>query len=64
MGPIAKIALGSFQVASGVVTACGHGVVGAYARKHHMMGQAMRYGVANTKAGTEKIKEGLKELNR
>ena len=55
----AKVAVGAAQVASGVATATGHGILGAICKKHHMMTQAVMLGRHNVQRGMEKMKEGM-----
>ena len=56
-----KIALGSARIASGLVTATGHGLIGAACRNHHMMNLAVRIGVKSGIAGRNQLDEGLAE---
>lgn len=59
-----KMAYGAYQVASGIATATGHGLLGGLCRSHHLMGHAARMGALSVKSGVERIKEGLEDVNR
>ncbi len=59
-----KIAFGAFKMTSGVLTATGHGLMGGYLRRHHMMQAAIRLGANSVKSGTETITEGLDEWKK
>jgi hypothetical protein len=54
------IALGVGKIVSGVSMATGHGLMGSYLKKHHMMGYAARVATQNCKSGADKIREGVR----
>lgn len=58
-----KVAIGVARIASGVVTATGHGLIGGYCKSHHQMGLAARVAKSSIEGGSRMIKEGWKELN-
>ena len=59
-----KIAKGSLDIVSGVMTATGKGILGAAAKEQHMMGTAARYGVLKVRRGRASISEGIEEWKR
>lgn len=59
-----KMTFGVARMVGAVVTATGHGLIGAYCRKHHMMAQATRLAKASIEAGQKSVKEGWEEWNR
>lgn len=56
-----KIAFGTLRVASGVVTGCGYGLIGAMCRSHHHMLTAHGIAKRSIEAGAETFNEGLAE---
>jgi hypothetical protein len=59
-----KVAFGAARIVSGTATATGHGLLGAYCKKHHMLHAAVRYGTESAKAGMKTIEEGLSDWKR
>jgi hypothetical protein len=59
-----KIALGSARMASGLLTATGHGLIGAACRRHHMMRQAFHIGRMSMMGGRHQLDEGLAEWKK
>ncbi|MDE2619300.1 MAG: hypothetical protein KGL54_03960 [Sphingomonadales bacterium] len=58
------IALGAGRVASGILMATGHGLIGSFLRKHHMMRHAMRMGSESVKGGLKMVDDGLDEWKK
>lgn len=58
-----KVALGVGRIASGIVTATGHGLVGGFLKSHHMTQAAVRLGKAGVEGGAKMVKEGMKEFD-
>ena len=56
-----KVVIGSGRMASGAATAAGKGVLGSYARNHHMMHAARAYGIQTIRAGKKQVEEGMRE---
>ena len=59
-----KIALGVFRIASGIVTGTGHGLIGAYCKKHHMIGKAVLLGKAGIEGGGKMLGEGVEDWKK
>lgn len=59
-----KIALGAARMASAVVTATGHGIVGGFCRNHNGMKLAFHLGKLGLKGGREQLEKGLAEWKR
>lgn len=59
---VGKMAVGAARIASGIATATGHGLVGAYCRNHHMMAMASRIAKSSCEGGAKMFKEGAREL--
>lgn len=59
-----KIALGAGRIASGLITATGHGLIGASLRQHHMMRNAFHLGKLSMMGGRRQLDEGLDEWKR
>ena len=57
-----KIVKGAAQVASGVVTASGHGLIGTACRNSNMLTSAAIIGKKGCDSGAKSIKEGIREL--
>lgn len=60
----AKIVFGAARIVTGLITATGHGLVGAYLRNHHMQGAALRLGKASAEAGGKMLDEGVKDWEK
>lgn len=60
----AKVAAGAARIASGVVTATGHGLLGSYLKSHHMTHAAVRIGRMSVDGGLKTLKEGLEDWKR
>ena len=58
-----KMAFGAARIAGGLATATGHGLIGAYCRKHHLMHAAFRLAKGSIEGGTAMVKDGLAEWN-
>lgn len=59
-----KIALGAARMASAVVTATGHGFIGAWCRQHHRMMNAWCIARHGMEGGRRQLDEGLAEWDR
>ena len=59
-----KMAWGAARIASGVVTATGHGVLGTACRNHHQMRLAVKFGAETIKKGVQTFRDGLDDWNR
>ena len=59
-----KVAYGSLKVASGLLMATGHGLVGAYLRNHGQMNAAIRASTCTCRSGKQLVESGLAELKR
>lgn len=60
----AKMAVGAARVASGVMTAAGHGMLGSFLKSHHMTRQAMMLGKMSVEGGARQFSEGLEAWRR
>lgn len=54
-----KMAFGAARIASGLATATGHGLIGAYCQKHNAMHAAYRLAKGSIERGTALFNEGL-----
>lgn len=61
---VGKIAFGAFRIVSGIATATGQGVIGAYCKKHHMIGNAIRLGKMGIEGGSKMLGEGFEDLKK
>ncbi len=59
-----KMAFGAARVASGVLTATGHGLIGSFLKSHHMTRQAVILGKMSVEGGSKHFTEGLQEWRR
>lgn len=59
-----KIGLGGARMVSGVMTATGHGLVGAYLNQHHHMGAAYHIGKSSLEKGQKMVDEGLDDWKK
>lgn len=57
-----KMAFGLSRMASGIATAGGVGLIGAFLNAHHMKGAAMRLGVLSWQAGMKDLEKGWSEF--
>ena len=55
----AKMAFGAARIASGLATATGHGLIGAYCQKHNAMPTAYQLAKGSIERGTALFNEGL-----
>ena len=57
-----KGAVGAVKIVSGVATATGHGLLGAFLKSHHQMQAAARIGSMSFTSGRKLVSEGMREL--
>jgi hypothetical protein len=61
---IGKIALGGARIASGIATAAGKGLLGAYCKNHHLKQAGMMMARSSVHGGMKMIGDGMKELKQ
>jgi len=61
---VGKIVYGTVRVGTGIATATGHGILGAYLKSHHMQASAINIGLKGIDAGMKSLSEGWNEWEK
>jgi hypothetical protein len=63
MVAVGKIGLGSARIVSGLATAFGKGLLGAYLQNHHLTRVAAMVAKSSLEGGGKMVENGWRELN-